>query len=222
MPEAQVSLESSEPDTSESEASESQNSEQEALEPDEPGLRLVVGLGNPGERYRETRHNVGFRVVAELSRRLKLPPPRLECNALVAAGSDVLAVQPQTFMNRSGYSLRCLLESRELDAAQVLVVYDEVSLPLGRLRFRPKGGPGGHRGMESVIENLRTQEVPRLRCGIAGEDGAPGGEELVDFVLAPFEEEEREAVESLVLRAADACEVWLEAGAAEVMNRFNG
>ena len=186
-------------------------------------------MGNPGEEYRETRHNVGFHVVAELARRWAVRVDRLECNALVgeasgAAGVDgaTLLAMPQTYMNRSGYAARCLLERHNLEPASVLVVYDEVSLPLGRLRLRKSGSPGGHRGLESILENLRTDQIPRLRLGVAGPDGPPSGEELVDFVLSPFAAEEREPLGEMVRRAADACEAWLREGAEVAMNRFNG
>jgi len=129
---------------------------------------------------------------------------------------------PQTYMNRSGYAARCFVERHGLEPSSVLVVYDEVNLPLGRLRLRKSGSPAGHRGLESVLENLRTDQVPRLRLGVAGPAGPPVGEALVDFVLSPFPPEEREAVEAMVRRAADACECWLREGAEAAMNRFNG
>jgi PTH1 family peptidyl-tRNA hydrolase len=189
---------------------------------DDSAPRVVVGLGNPGERYRATRHNLGFRVVAELARRRGMLVDRLECNARVGEGEDLLLVLPQTYMNRSGHALRCLRERHDLDPGRMLVVYDEVQLPLGRLRLRPGGSPGGHRGMESVVENLRTDRVPRLRLGCAGEEGPPAGDALVDYVLSPFEAGERSTVETMIEQAADACEVWLEEGVETAMNRFNG
>jgi PTH1 family peptidyl-tRNA hydrolase len=190
-------------------------------------MRLILGLGNPGEEYRDTRHNVGFRVVEELARRWEIPADGSECNALVGRfagdGGDVLLARPQTYMNRSGWSARCFAERHELDPAAVLVIYDEVNLPLGKLRLRRGGSPAGHRGLESVIENLRTAEIPRLRLGVAPEEGKPaGGEELVDFVLSPFATEEREAVEEMIRRAADACEAWVREGIDAAMGRFNG
>ena len=145
---------------------------------------------------------------------------RVECNALVAPGDPILA-KPQTYMNRSGYSLRCLVERHGVATEDCLVIYDEVQLPLGRLRFRTSGSPGGHRGMESVINNLRSQAVPRLRLGVGGEDGAPAGEDLVEYVLEPFRADELEEVSSLIERAADACEAWLAEEPDQVMNRFN-
>ena len=197
-------------------------------------MHLILGLGNPGEEYRATRHNVGFRVVEELARRWQVPLDRLDCNAFAgrltsgAAGEalgegDVLLAKPQTYMNRSGYAARCFAERYGIDPAAVLVVYDEINLPLGKLRLRRSGSPAGHRGLESVIENLRTAEVPRLRLGVAPEEGRPpGGEDLVDFVLSPFAPGELEAVEEMVKKAADACETWVREGVEMAMGRYNG
>ncbi|MFQ5349904.1 MAG: aminoacyl-tRNA hydrolase [Thermoanaerobaculia bacterium] len=183
--------------------------------------RLVLGLGNPGERYRGTRHNLGFRVVREVAGRMAVTLDRLECSALVGEADQLLLAMPQTYMNRSGYAARCLTDRHEIEAADTLVVYDDVELPLGRLRLRRGGGPGGHRGMESVIRNLRTEEIPRLRLGIRSEtDEEP--DDLVDFVLEPFRADEQPAVERLIERAADACQAWLELDIEAAMNRFNG
>lgn len=190
--------------------------------PARPGLRVVVGLGNPGARYRETRHNLGFRVVELLARRRSVELSRVECNARVAETGGVVLVLPQTYMNRSGYAVRCLAERHAFTPEDVLVVYDDVALPLGRLRLRPGGSPGGHRGMESVVENLRSDAVPRLRLGCAGMDGPAPGEELTDYVLSPFRPDEVEPAAEMVERAADACEAWLEQGVETAMNRYNG
>jgi PTH1 family peptidyl-tRNA hydrolase len=187
-----------------------------------PRPRLVVGLGNPGERYAETRHNLGFRVVEELARRRGVTVAKIECNSRVGrVGDDLLLVMPQTYMNRSGFAMRCLAERHDFEPSDLLVVYDEVALPLGRLRMRPGGSPGGHRGLESVVENLRTDRIPRLRLGCGGEDGPPAGEDLVDYVLSPFRPEEREPAGEMVERAADACEAWVARGIEAAMNEFN-
>ncbi len=211
--------------------------------------RLILGLGNPGEEYRATRHNAGFRVVEELAHRWRARLDRLECNALTArvdlpgaaapppavAGEAlaVLLAMPQTYMNRSGFAARCLVELHGLDPAALLVVYDEVNLPFGRLRLRRSGSPAGHRGIESILENLRTDQVARLRIGIgppAGPAGAgtaanaataPTAEGLVDHVLSPFTPAEEAAVAPVVQRAADACEAWLRDGIDAAMSRFN-
>ncbi|MCY3968315.1 MAG: aminoacyl-tRNA hydrolase [Acidobacteria bacterium] len=195
---------------------------------DEPP-RLVLGLGNPGERYSDTRHNLGFRVVEELARRLDVRLGLKVCGALWSAATPVDLATPQTYMNRSGYSARCLSERNGYAPENILVVYDEVHLPLGRLRLRGRGSPGGHRGMESIIENLRTTEVPRLRLGIAAEgaeeaDGSAGGRkgDLTDFVLGPFAGGEVETAARMVCRAADCVLSWADRGVDITMNEYNG
>lgn len=161
--------------------------------------------------------------MAELARRREVAVGELECNARVGGDRELLLAAPQTFMNRSGYAVRCLIERHGIAVEEVLVAYDDVNLPLGRLRLRRSGSPGGHRGMESVIASLRTEEVARLRMGVAGgPDGAPAGDALVEYVLAPFAPEEGEAVAAMLQRAADACESWLTEGPEVAMNRHNG
>lgn len=139
----------------------------------------------------------------------------------MAAGDGLIVALPQTFMNRSGYAARCLAERHGVEASAVLVVYDDVALPLGRLRLRARGGAGGHRGMESVIENLQSAEVPRLRLGVAPSAGFPADADLAEWVLAPFEAAEAAAVEALIERAAGAAGCWLDEGTETAMNRFN-
>lgn len=187
-----------------------------------PGPFLIVGLGNPGRRYRHHRHNLGFRVIEELSRRLEIHLDRDECHAVVGKALGLLLAQPQTYMNRSGHAVRCLLELHEIPVENVLIIYDDVNLPLGRLRLRPEGGPGGHHGMESIIENLRTPRVARVRLGVAPqENGEALPADLIDLVLSPFTPEELPAVESMITAAADACVVWMREGMPGAMNRFN-
>jgi len=186
-------------------------------------MRLVVGLGNPGERYRRTRHNVGFMVADVLFARAGCRKWREEADAAVAeaqlAGEAVLLVKPQTFMNRSGVAVERLL-LREGGAPQdVLTVLDDVALDLGTLRIRERGSHGGHNGLRSLIEVLGSEEIPRARVGIR--KGEPP-EDLAEYVLSPFSEEEVLAVQDLVGRAADAVECVLREGLAAAMNRFNG
>lgn len=190
--------------------------------------RGIVGLGNPGEQYRDTRHNYGFWVVEELARRWRVELTGDSCHCRLARAERALLVQPQTFMNRSGYALRCLAEKWAYRPGDFLIVYDDIDLQLGTLRMRKSGGPGGHRGLESVIENFRTTEVPRLRVGIqpvvveaSAIDSEPAVS-LADFVLAPFSPAERVMVDREIQRAADACECWLSDGVERAMGRFNG
>jgi PTH1 family peptidyl-tRNA hydrolase len=188
---------------------------------DQAGLRIVAGLGNPGARYERTRHNLGFRVVEELAGRRGATFDREECGGLVAEQEDVLLVKPLTYMNRSGYTLRCLRERRDVAPAEMLVVYDEVRLPLGRLRVRRGGDPAGHRGMESIVNNLRTTDVPRLRLGVGPTDAELPGQVMSDYVLGEFEAEEEAVAREMVTRAADAVEAWLAHGVDQAMNLFN-
>jgi PTH1 family peptidyl-tRNA hydrolase len=187
-----------------------------------PPSHLVLGLGNPGREYAATRHNVGFFVVDELARRAGVRLAMGECNCRVARVGDALLAEPQTFMNRSGYAARCLVEKHGLVPERILVVLDEVALPVGRLRLRKAGSPGGHRGLESILESLQTDAVHRLRLGVRDE-GAPGpGEALVDYVLGSFPGALQTEVDAMVARAAEACELWLREGIDAAMARFNG
>lgn len=182
---------------------------------------LVVGLGNPGPEYEATRHNLGFWVIDRLHRRLGAGPWREECAAQVASGESADLVKPRTFMNRSGHAVRCLIERGGHEPARVLVVYDDIALPLGTLRMRPGGGPGGHRGLASVLESLRTDRVPRLRLGIAPAGSETSGD-LAEFVLRGFDPDERAVAERQSERAAEACEAWLGRGVEAAMSAFNG
>ena len=133
-------------------------------------MKIVVGLGNPGEKYAETRHNLGFMAVDEFSSRMRLSRGGEECRSLASrgrvAGESVLVARPQTFMNRSGEAVECLLRMCDATPADLLVVCDDVALDLGTLRVRPLGSDGGHRGLRSIIDRLGTEEFPRLRIGI--------------------------------------------------------
>ncbi len=182
---------------------------------------LIMGLGNPGERYRTTRHNLGFRVLDELAARWRVERRKLECNALVGVTERAMLSWPQTYMNRSGYSVRCLVERHGFRPQETLIIYDDIALPLGKIRLRGNGGPGGHRGMESVIRNLQTDEIARLRVGILPERELAEAD-LAEFVLAPFASDETDVAAMMERTAADACESWLDAGLEHTMNRFNG
>jgi peptidyl-tRNA hydrolase, PTH1 family len=187
-----------------------------------PPARLILGLGNPGAEYRDTRHNVGFRVVEEMARRAGVRLRAGECNSLVGTLDDTLLALPQTYMNRSGHAARCLIEKHQLAPASVLVVFDEVALPLGWLRLRSSGSPGGHRGLESILETLQSDAVARLRLGVREGDDPVPGEQLADYVLAPFSPASVERVTEMVERGADAAESWRREGIERAMARFNG
>ena len=188
--------------------------------------RLVVGLGNPGDGYAGTRHNVGFQVVARLAKRARLEFGTKAADSRIAEGTlggqRVAIARPQTFMNDSGRAVGKLLDRFRLTPSELLVVYDDVDLPLGRVRIRAKGGPGTHNGMRSVVSEI-GEGFPRVRCGVAPSDpGAEVGGDLADYVLQPFEADEREAAEAMTVRAAEAIEVALRDGVDAAMARFNG
>ena len=186
-------------------------------------MKLVVGLGNPGRKYEETRHNVGFRVVAELARRLAAPSARVKFDGqyseVQVAGERVLLLCPQTFMNRSGASVLAARDFYKIDNDEILIVCDDFSLPLGRLRFRPKGSAGGQKGLNDVIQRLGNQGVPRLRIGI---DPPPDNWDVADFVLSKFRADELKIIDTAIQVAADAVETWSRAGVDACMNKYNG
>jgi PTH1 family peptidyl-tRNA hydrolase len=185
---------------------------------------LVAGLGNPGSRYEGTRHNLGFRVIEELCARGRVtmhqvPGPAL-AGRTVAGGTAMQLLAPLTYMNNSGTAVAGAVSSTGISADRVLVVVDDVALPLGTIRIRPGGSDGGHNGLASVIEALGTTDVPRLRLGIAGTP-PPAGEDLAAFVLSRFTQEEEQQVRAMITRAADACQLFAERGLADAMNMFN-
>lgn len=183
--------------------------------------RLIVGLGNPGRRYASNRHNIGFQCLGRLAQAWGLSFSRRKHNALLAvgevAGVKVILAKPQTFMNLSGQAVGRLARFYKLPPEDILVIYDDLDLPLGTIRMRPKGGYGGHKGMKSIIEHLSTQGFPRLRVGI----GRPAHGDPVDYVLSDFTPDERIAVEEVYERVVSAVELWVAEGIEAAMNRYN-
>jgi peptidyl-tRNA hydrolase, PTH1 family len=187
-------------------------------------MRLIVGLGNPGKEYRETRHNVGFMVADEIARRhnltLAMAPSQVP-DAFLAkkyGPEPWLVAKPLTFMNRSGDAVAALSRYYDIVPGDLLVVVDEVALPFGRLRARARGSAGGHNGLKSVIDRLGTTEFPRLRLGVGRGDAR---RDLADHVLSTFEADERLALEEFITRAADAAEMFAVDGIEKVMNAYN-
>ena len=182
----------------------------------------MVGLGNPGPEYAETRHNVGFRVVEILSARWRTGPWRELCDCLVSAkvGGDPSAVlaKPQTFMNRSGPALAALLRRSEVELSSVLVIHDDLDLPFGIVRIRLGGGHGGHNGLRSIVSSLGSGEFLRLKIGIGR---PPSRKDVVDHVLSPFSPEEAAELLAVLDRAADAVEAIRVEGPLKAMNRFH-
>jgi len=187
--------------------------------------RVVLGLGNPGAEYHATRHNLGFCVLDELAQRAgaRFAVERdLACWTAVIprGGGRVVLAKPRTYMNRSGRAGVALCARWSAAPEEILVVHDDADLELGCLRIRPRGSAGGHNGLQSLIDSLRTTEIPRLRLGVRGTGRA--GADLADYVLAPFDADELAEVERLVRSGADAVEGILDAGLEVAMSRHNG
>lgn len=183
-------------------------------------MKLIVGLGNPGPQFAETRHNIGFQIVEQLARQHVFQSRKMQFNAIVISGAlgseKVLLARPLTYMNESGRAVASLLRWLKLEPADLLVVYDEIDLPLGKLRMRPDGGSAGHNGMRSIIQSLGTDVFPRLRIGVGRPVG--GG---VRHVLGPFGRDEVPIVEEVRERAVSAIECFVVEGLVTAMNRFN-
>ena len=185
------------------------------------GIELVVGLGNPGDAYARTRHNVGFRVLDQLVRNAGAERwvPFSLCHATSAPQVPrLILAKPRTFMNRSGEAVEWLLDHLEMEPDQMLVVVDDVDLDLGALRIRPSGGPGTHNGLRDICDRL-GDGFPRLRLGVRGDEG---WEDLASWVLSPFSNDEVPVAETMLRRAADAAATAVEDGVVPAMSRFNG
>ena len=184
---------------------------------------LVVGLGNPGDKYENTRHNVGFLTVDELAERARVPVQRLKHRALTntveLGGARVLLMKPVTYMNLSGEAVGEAARFYKIPPERVLVISDDVSLPIGKLRIRKGGSAGGHNGLKSIIQHLGTDQFPRVRMGV-GQKPHPDYD-LADWVLGKFQGEDKKVMDEAVKRAADAVECILKEGADRAMNRFN-
>ena len=183
-------------------------------------MKAIVGLGNPGAKYRGTRHNIGFAVLDELARRAGVDFDAAPVEAIIARwrARDTLLVKPMTFMNASGEAVGGLLRYFKIEPVDLLVIVDEVQLPLGKLRARSRGSAGGHNGLKSVIAHL-GDEFARLRLGVGRGDDRRN---LADHVLTRFDKDEGAEVDRMIARGADAAETFVISGIAAVMNQFNG
>lgn len=185
-------------------------------------MKLIVGLGNPGGKYSGTRHNIGFEVIDYLAAGPGVGGFRKAFESLVAegteAGEKILLVKPETYMNLSGRAVRLIIDFYKLTPNDVMVVCDDFNLPLGKLRVRTSGSPGGQNGLKSIEQSLGTDAYLRLRIGV----GQPGPGEAVDFVLSRFKAGERATIDEAVAKAAQAALVWIRQGSTACMNAANG
>ena len=185
-------------------------------------MKLIVGLGNPGKDYANSRHNLGFRCVNRLAKQNDISIDKRQCRARTGvgtiAGSDLILAKPQTYMNRSGESVSLLVRRFNVAPEDLLIIYDDLDLPLGKIRLRPEGSSGGHKGMESIIACLGHESFSRLRVGIS----RPQGEhDTIDHVLGKFSPSEKDLVEETIRIAAEAACCYLTDGITAAMNKYN-
>jgi PTH1 family peptidyl-tRNA hydrolase len=189
---------------------------------DELEWKLIVGLGNPGPRYEQNRHSVGFRCLDALAKAYSLTFTGLKARARIARGvilgHPVILAKPVTFVNESGWAVRGLMARHAYESPDILVVHDDLDLRPGRIRLRPRGSAAGHRGVQSIIDALATEEFARLRVGIGR---PPAGVEVVDYVLSDFSEEELATMATTYDEAVAAIETFLSLGIEEAMNQYN-
>lgn len=186
-------------------------------------MKLIVGLGNPGANYADTRHNIGFLVIKSLGRNLGIALRRhIGIRSLSGKGKagfeELILALPLTFMNLSGSAVKQLFKKYKIAAKDLLIVCDDLDLELGRMKLRPKGSSGGHRGLESIAESLGTKDFSRLRIGIGGPSEVM---DAADYVLSPFDRSELNRLQDIIDRAVDCCEVWAQEDIDEAMNIFN-
>jgi len=183
---------------------------------------LMVGLGNPGREYRDTRHNIGFMLMDKLAERLGVNFTRSQEKAILTSGHyqghKIILAKPQSFMNKSGHPIQALLKFYKLSPAELLVAYDDVDLPFDTLRLKPSGGTAGHKGMASIVEQIGTQTFPRLRLGVGR---PPGHKQAANYVLKPFSNEETEFLNNYLDRAADAALATIREGLDHAMTIYN-
>jgi PTH1 family peptidyl-tRNA hydrolase len=184
---------------------------------------LIIGLGNPGREYKDTRHNIGFMVIDRIAVRLNAQKIKVQAKAIVTDAiyqeRKLILAKPQTYMNLSGQSVQGLLHFYKIPIENLIVAHDDLDIPFGTIRIRPGGGPGGQRGMASTIEQLGTKDFPRLRLGIGR---PPGRMDPKDYVLQEFSREDQKLLPDVLDRAADAALIFVTDGLNKAMNKYNG
>lgn len=185
-------------------------------------MKLIVGLGNPGKQYERSRHNVGFDTIDELSRLFNINIDQLKFKGVYGIGfvgtEKVLLLKPLTYMNLSGESIRAVMDFYDIDSEDLLVIYDDLDIPVGKMRLRQKGSAGGHNGIKSTIAHIGTQEFNRIRIGV---DRPQNGMSVSNYVLGRFTPEEQPIIDEVIKKSAAACESWITKPFLQVMNDFN-
>ncbi len=186
-------------------------------------MYIIVGLGNPGAQYAGTRHNIGFDALDYLAAQYRIPVQKVKHKSLIGEGlmqgEKILLVKPQTFMNLSGEAVQSIMAFYKVPPEQLIVLYDDIDLQIGKLRIRPSGSAGTHNGMRSIVSSLGTEAFSRVRMGVGK---PPAGWNLADYVLSRFSEDERKEVNGVVERVATAVPAIVCSGAEAAMNRYNG
>ncbi len=185
-------------------------------------MYIIVGLGNPTDKYQATRHNIGWDAITRLSDDYRIPMDfkkhKASCGRGYIEGEKVILAQPLTYMNLSGESVRELVDFYKVDPENVIIIYDDISLDVGQLRIRKKGSAGGHNGIKSIISHLGTMEFPRIKIGVGDK---PEGWDLADYVLSRFRDEEQAAIREALKNASDACKMIITSGIEAAMNQYN-
>ncbi|KAA9012005.1 aminoacyl-tRNA hydrolase [Niallia endozanthoxylica] len=185
-------------------------------------MKLIVGLGNPGKQYENTRHNVGFEVIDALAEKLSISLDQAKFKGIygkaIIDGEKVFLLKPLTYMNLSGESISAIMDYFQIDTEDLLVIYDDMDLPAGKIRLRQKGSAGGHNGIKSTIAHVGTQEFNRIRVGI---NRPTGSMSITDYVLGRFTNEEKELINEAVAQSTDACVEWIKKPFLQVMNTYN-
>jgi len=186
-------------------------------------MNLIIGLGNPGDKYRRTRHNVGFLVIDKIAQMNKIDVTKVFGKSIVGTGNidgkKIVLAKPQTYMNLSGFSVCELMNWYKADISNLIVIYDDIDLSVGTIRIRPSGGAGTHNGMRSIIASLSTQAFPRIRVGIGS---APERMDLADYVLSTFSRDEASLIDAATDKAAESAMLIISKGVQEAMNKCNG
>lgn len=185
-------------------------------------MKLIIGLGNPGKQYEKTRHNIGFDIIDKLSKRNNIPLNEAKLKGIYGKGminsQKVILLKPLTYMNLSGECIKAIMDYYKIETEDIVVIYDDLDLPVGKIRLRQKGSAGGHNGIKSTIAHLGTQQFNRIRVGI---DRPRNGMAISDYVLGKFTNEENGILQDVIINCAAACENWMEQPFLQIMNQYN-